>query len=78
MISSEPGYLTLSSGCCSAALDGDRGNTYPHIFWPHLNSGFFLVVFRIWRSSGSFSRTPGFKVHMLRFYQDTSRLTDSS
>ena len=28
-------------------------NTSPHIFWPHLKGGFFIVVFRIWRSTVS-------------------------
>ena len=35
-------------------------NTFPHIFWPHLKSG-ILVVFRVWRSTGSFRRNLSFQ-----------------
>ena len=48
-------------------------------FWLHLKSG-SLVVFHIWCSTGCFCRTPSFRVHILRLYQDkySRRLTYSS
>ena len=51
-----------------------------HIFFGHFQRVVFLVVFRIWRSTGSFVEPLVFSTHMLRSYKDayTARLADSS
>ena len=61
----------------AAALDEEYVSMY---FLATSNEYFFLVAFRIWRSTGSFRRTISFRVHKLRLNRDayTRKLTDSS
>ena len=60
----------------AAALDEE----YVSMYFLTTSNKYFLVAFRIWRSTGSFRRTISFRVHKLRLNRDayTRKLTDSS
>ena len=59
-----PGYFTLSLGYCAAALNEEYVSTF---FLPYLKCARgFKLFFLVWRSTGSFCRTPSFSVHTVK------------